>query len=522
MFNVSLSSRIKASENIRPARPDQNIMTVAKGGSIVFAGNLFQQALRFAIGIVQARLLGAEQLGLCNLALSAATIASGLAMLGLPSAMIRYVSLFHSRRDSAKLWGTLQLGLGLTTIASVLTGVGLFALADPVAEHIFHEPRLAALLRVISLVVPFLALGNLVAAMTRGFKKMQYTFIQSIFQPVIRIVLVVALAVVVGLNAKRALAAFDVSVIVVFVILLYFLNKLFPLKRPPKSAQRDAKEILRFSLPVHLSSLIGIFGGNLQTMLLGAFNTAFNVGVFVAAAQVNMMGQMFHNSIATAASPIVSELYDRGEKEQLGRFYQTVTKWTFTLNLPLFLVVLLFPVPILSIFGQSFVGGAMALNILAWANLVNTGTGICGTMLDMTGNTTLKLVNSIVTFALTLALNILLIPRWGLMGAAVASLTAVTSINLLRLVEVFLLFRLLPYNLGFIKPITAGLVTLAVAWTVRSLLPSGTNLVYTALNIVVLLAVYTGAILLLGLSQEDRAVLMRVGQRMSTRLSKSS
>jgi O-antigen/teichoic acid export membrane protein len=482
---------------------------------------VFQQAIRFAIGVLLARLLGAEQLGLCNLALSAATIAAGLASLGLPSAMVRYVALYVSRRDTAGLWGTIQMGLGVTTVASVLIGIGLFALADPIAEQLFHAPRLSPLLQVISLAVPFLTLSSILAAATRGFKKMQYTAIsQNIFQPAIRLILVIALAVIAGLNAKRALATFNVATVIAAVALAYYLNKLFPLKRPLRTARWETGEMLRFALPVYLSSLIGIFGGNLQTMLLGALSTVFNVGIFAAASQINILGQMFHGSIVTASSPIVSELYDRQEKEPMKRFYQTVTKWTFALNLPLFLIVLLFPVPILSIFGQSFVGGAVALSVLAWANLVNTGTGICGVILDMTGNTSLKLANSAITFVLTLGLNVLLIPRWGLMGAATASLAATTIINLLRLLEVFILFRLHPYNLSFIKPIAAGLVALAVAWGMRSLIPPETSLIYAAIDMIVLLAVYTGTILLLGLSQEDRAVLARVGQRLNGTLSK--
>jgi O-antigen/teichoic acid export membrane protein len=518
---TNTSSLMKAPTALPSAKPDQNILTVAKGGGIVFVGGLFQYGSRFVLGVLQARLLGAEQMGLCNLALTVASIASGLASLALPSAMVRYVSLFASRRDTARLWGTLQIGLGLVVILGLLFGIGLYVLADPIAEQMFHEPRLAHLLRVISLVAPFLALGNVVAAATRGFKKMQYTVIsQNIAQPAIRFILVIALAVTVGLNAKRALVAFDVAVMAVFVMLLYFLNKLFPLKRSPGAGQRDTKEILRFALPIYLTSLINIFGGNIQTMLLGALNTVTSVGIFAAASQINMVGQMFHGGISTASAPIVSELYDQGEQEQMRRFYQTVTKWTFTLNLPLFLIVLLFPVPILSIFGRDFVGGATALSILAWANLVNTGTGICGGFLDMTGNTSLKLVNSIVTFGLTLGLNILLIPRWGLMGAAAAALAAAVTLNLLRLSEVFILFRLLPYNMSFVKPVAAGLVALAVGLGTRLFSFPEENLVFTVMNVAILLAVYAGMILLLGLSKEDRIVLARVSQRMSAVLSK--
>jgi len=516
----NVPTQMEASSTL-PIKPDRNILTAAKGGGIIFAGNLFQNGSRFIIAFLMARLLGSDQLGLTNITLSAAFITASLASLGLPAAMMRYIPVFSSRRDEAGLWGTLQIGIGLTALLSVFASLGLFLLAEPVAERLFHDSRLVPLLQIISLVISFLALSEVFAAASRGFKVMQYAVLgQNIAQPAIRLVLIVLLAITVGLNAEKALVAFSLAVITAFFILLYFLGRLFSLKRPLRAARRDTGEILRFSLPVYLSGLISTFGNNIQAILLGALSTVANVGVFAVASQINLVGQMFHSSIVTASAPIVSELYDRGEQEQMGRLYQAVTKWTFTLNLPLFLIVLLFPEPILSIFGKSFVGGATALTILAWANLVTTGTGICGAVLDMTGNTTLKMVNSLVTFGLTLGLNILLIPHWGLVGAAIAALIAATVVNLLRLTEVFVLFRLLPYNLSFVKPIIAGLSTLAVAVGLRLLISHSLNLIGFVISVVVILAVYAGTILILGLSQEDRMVLARVGERVKSALPK--
>jgi O-antigen/teichoic acid export membrane protein len=516
------TSSVKASAALPSVRLNQDILTAAKGGGIAFAGNLFQYGVRFLSGFLLARFLGAEQLGLCNLAMTTAAIASGLTLLGLQAAVVRYVSVFANRRDTAGLWGTLQIGLGLTTIVSLSVGISLFVLADPIAEQLFHELRLAPLLRVSSLIVPFLALNTIIAAATQGFKKMQYPVIaQGISQPTSRLILAIVLAITMGLNATKALITYNVSEIIAFVILLYFLNALFSLRRPLRAGRRDTREMLRFGVPVYLSSLIQLFGGNIQTMLLGALSTTTSVGIFAVATQTNAMGRLFHGSIVQVSSPIVSELYDRKEWKQLERFYQTMTKWTFTLNLPLFLIVLLFPVPILSIFGQGFVDGAMALNILAWGNLVKAGTGICGVVLNMTGRTTLTLINSIVLSVLTIGLNILLIPHWGILGAATASLISVVLVNLLRLIEVFILFGSLPYNPSFVKPITAGLGALVAVVITSQLLPPNMKLLHVIVNVIILLGVYATLILLLGLSSEDRTVLARLRVRARAILTKN-
>jgi O-antigen/teichoic acid export membrane protein len=517
---LNTSSPEHASKAVIRTSSERNILAAAKGSSIILASRIFGYGCRFLIGILLGRFLGAEQLGLYNLVLTAATIASGIALLGLRSAMVRFVSRALSQQDDAGVWGTLQIGLGITTVLGLILGGGLYLLAVPIAEHLFHEPSLAPLLRYAIVIVPSMALIDIVSAATRGFKRMEYTAIaRDMVQPLIKVVLFGILAIV-GLTAARALTVFSLTVVVVAILLLYFLSKLFPLNRPLGKAQYHVKEILLFSLPLYLSDLIQTFRRSIETVLLGTMSTIASVGVFTVASQVNIVGQMFHQSIVTVSMPIVSELHTQGEQTQMAGYYQTMTKWTFMVNLPVFLILFLFPAQILGIFGESFVGGATALSILAWGNLVNTGTGICGVVLDMSGKTALKLVNSIVTVVLTLLLSALMIPRWGVIGAAISRLTSVSLVNLLRLVEVYVLFRLLPYNRGFWKPIAAGVIMLAAGWGMRQVIHLESHLLGLIVNVIVLGALYVGTIFLLGLAPEEKQVLRRLVERMRSAISR--
>ena len=502
-----------------PSTFEREVLAAAKGGGVTFIGKMVTLATRFAIAFILARLLGASGYGLYNLSVSMLWLASGLALVGLDIAMVRYVAVFSARRDEAGLWGALQMGLGITTLLSVLIGIALYFLAYPIAVQRFHEPTLAPLLRLVSLFVPFLTLSTVAGAATQGFKKMQYAAIsRDIVQPLIRLLLVVGLALLAELNAAGALLILGLAVAVAAVMLLYFLNKLFQLKRPLGAARRDTGEIMRFSLSVYMTDLMTLFQENVQTLLLGALNTVINVGRFAVANQINLIGNMFQASITTAVRPIIAQLHDQGERAQMGRIYQTATKWMITVNLPLFLIVVLFPQPILSIFGRSFVNASTALVILATANMIDIGTGMCGAVIDMTGYTVLKLVNAIVQLLLSLGLSILLIPTWGIVGAAAAVLIGLSAINILRLLEVFVLFRLLPYNLSIIKPVIAGCAGLATALGVDSLLPAGVLHIDAIVSGSMLVVVYTAVILLLGLSPEDRLVLARLRRRMISRL----
>ncbi|HEX6292686.1 MAG TPA: flippase [Herpetosiphonaceae bacterium] len=494
---------------------EQHVLLAAKGGAITFVGKLFTFGCRLVITFVLARALGAGQYGLYNLALTALSVVAAVSAFGMDSTLVRYIPIFARRRDEARLWGVLQIGLGLSTLLSLALSAALFALAQPIAVEIFHQPRLAPLLRIASLIVPVLTLSNMAASATRGFKTMRYaTIAQDFFQPLIRLVLVIVL-VVVGLNPARALATMGIGVAVGCVMLLYFLNNLFPLRRSPRTARHEPREIFGFSVPVFLSDLMMTFRDNIQTLMLGALNSVANVGIFAVANQMNMFGSMFQSAIATASRPIISELYDQGEREQMGRMYQTTTKWSLTVNLPVFLILVLFPTQILSLFGKSFVTGATTLTLIACAIMVDVSTGMCGLILDMTGHTTLKLINNIVRLALSVALSFLLIPAWGIVGAGLSVLIVVGVTNLLRLIQVFWLFRLLPYDRSFIKPLTAGGAALGAALIVGYWSPGSADLLYAAFQSALLLAIYIGLILGLGLTSEDRVVLAHLRRRLS-------
>lgn len=511
---MSSSSRERSSE--------RNIVAIAKDGGITFAGKMFLSAVRLVTAVIVARLLGADQYGMYNLALSTANIAIGLAVFGLDSALIRYIAIQASRKDEKGVWGTLQVGVGVATLLSVITGTFIFGLAYYLAETVFHEPRLVPLLQFTGVIVPLLTMSEVLAGALRGFKRMDYPVIaQFVFQPVVRLIMIVVLAFT-GFNTVHAILTFGLADLAASIMLIYFLNKEFSLRRSVRAARRDFRTIFEFSIPVWLSEMLVKFHGNIQTLILGSLNTITGVGIFSVASQISMVSSQFSSSINTSAKPVIAELHDRADMREMGQIYQTANKWAVMVQIPIFITMVLFPAPILSLFGESFTDGALALSIIALADLLKVGTGMGGIIIDMTGYTKLKLVNSIFRLVANLGLDILLIPRWGLLGAAVAALIGEGFINLLRLFQVFFLFRLIPYNRTFIKPVIAGVITLASAFLIKTWLILDGGLFFVIANTGLLLAVYLGMTLLMGFSPEDQAVIGFIRQRANKLFSKNS
>lgn len=520
MTAVDKPGTLYDSETASPPKFEQNVLLTAKGGGIIATGRFFTYGSRFVLAFMLARLLGAEQYGLYSLALTTGAILGSVATFGLDSALVRYVAILNSRRDERGLWGALQIGVGFSTVLSSLFTVGLYALAYPIATQVFHEPQLTPLLQATSMMVPFLTLSDVLAGATRGFKKMQYSVIaQDFAQLLVRLILTGAFAII-GLSPLTAIVIFTIADVVSSVFLVYFLNKEFRLRRPLRDARRDTREIVGFSLPLWISGLLSTFRNNIETMLLGALNTVTGVGIFTVAGNINLVGHMLFNAISLSSKPIIAELHGNGEIGQMNRLYRTTSRWAFTIYLPAFIITVLFPVPLLSIFGESFVDGAGALRVLAVAELVNVLTGNAGTVIDMTGYTKLKLANSIIQIILSMGVNVLLIPRWGLMGAAVGSLLGVSMVNMLRMAEVRYLFHTWPYDRSFTKPVLAAFLSIAVVLVVGSFLPPSDGLIDMIVRSAVVMALYFGLVLLLGLPPEETAVVGRTRQWANKRLTR--
>ena len=499
---------------------DQDVVTLARGGGILFAGRLFEYASRFVFGIILARALGADGYGLYTLGLAAIVVLGGVAVLGLDAAMEHFLPDAIHKRDEDRIWGMLQIGLALPAVFGIVIVVIVFAMAGFLADNLYDQPEAASILRWVSLVVPLRAVGHVLLGATRAFKRMEFqVYADSILLNVSRIGLSVLLLGM-GFGVPGVLAAYALGWILTDGLLLFFLHRrLFPLGRPLHASQRPVRQMLSFSGPVCLGSVVETLGGSAEILLLGMLSTLAAVGIYSAAERIQMVGFMFLGAASLAAKPIISDLYHRGETAQLARFYQTLSRWSLSFVLPYFLTAVLFAGPILAIFGEEFEAGSMVLILISTATLVHAGTGLSHPMIVMTGHSKLSFLNTIVIVLLSMILSLVLIPAWGLIGAAVATLLSSVIINVARLFQVYWLQKTWPYNMDYVKPILASAAALGVGLVMRYLAPAGQSLAYLLLDVVLLWSAYIGTTLLLGLSPDDRIVLTRTKRRFKTLLS---
>jgi O-antigen/teichoic acid export membrane protein len=131
----------------------------------------------------------------------------------------------------------------------------------------------------------------------------------------------------------------------------------------------------------------------------------------------------------------------------------------------------------------------------------------------MSGRSDLSLLNTILLFIVSIVLDWLLIPSYGLTGAALAGTLALILVNLLRMVQVWLTLRIHPFKWSFVKPIVAGLSSLVLVHVIRTFVPSEALVLDFAYSLL-LVVTYVAIIYFLDLDAEDTLVIGAVRRRL--------
>jgi O-antigen/teichoic acid export membrane protein len=502
------------------SRSDAEILATAKGGGFLVGGTFFAFAVRFLIALVLARSLGAAQYGLYVLAISAATLVSGISLVGLDDAMVRYVAIYLGRKDQEGIGGALQIGVGVGTVLGLLSGAILFVLAQPIAVDVFHTPALEPLLKLFAFVVPFLSLSNTLLGTARGFKRMDYAaYSEKGVQSLVRLGLVVILWLPGWLTVKSAAVAFALSDVASSIVLIMLLNRIYPMERVLQRGQRrDTRAIFHFAIPLWMSGLLRQFRRNIQKVMLGALATVAAVGIFSIANTITLVAGVAAGAIYVASRPLFAQQHDRGDKHALGALYKATTRWSLVLYMPFFLIMVLYPSQLLHVFGQEFTAGAAALVIVSFSQLADAATGTCQGMIDMTGHTRAKLANAILYTVLLVGSGWLLIPPYGLIGAAWSAVIAEVGVNGVSLAEVWFFEHLFPFDRTFWKPGLAALIAYAAGLGLRQVHPGGGGIIAVGAQSVLIMGLFAGLLLLFRLEPEDRMIidsaLAKLGKRL--------
>lgn len=460
-----------AAEEERKASAD--ISAVARGGMLNLVGAIGTGVLTFALVTVLTRGLGTAGYGAFVSAMGLYTILSNTAELGADTGIVRSISRLRALDRVRDIRKTVLVAFLPPLVVSSLFGIALWVWAPQLADIFGTGKGSEDIAEFARWMAPFVAAGGVVRVIlsgTRGFGTMiPSVVVDKLGRPALQVVLALAIILIAGghqvNNGLIALSWALPQLLGALIGIWWFWGLLLRAERRDRRTHGQrrsrpttvlAAKFWRFTAPRGLAGIFQIVVLWLNTLLVGRLASTEKAGIFNAATRYITAGLMVGVAIQQVAGPKLSELMAQRNWGRARGVYQTTTAWLMAATWPLYFTFALFAPTLLQLFGKGFDGGAGALQVLGLTMLVATAVGTVDMVLLMGGKSSWNLFNTVVALSMNIALNLVLIPRYGGTGAAIAWSTSILFTNLAPLVQVWKFLGMHPFGRGFPKVVLAA------------------------------------------------------------------
>jgi len=388
-------------------------------------------ASTFLGSVVLARSLGASAFGTYSFVFAVTTLLALPSQVGIPTLLVRETAAAEARREWARLkglWGWATKVILLTSFVIALLAFATVILLPQSIDGELETTLIAGLL-----LVPLVALGSARSAALRGLRLIvKGQLPDSVIRPVLLIVFVFAYWQISGkVSASQAMFLHVGAAAIAFMVGAVMLWRARPDEirdvHPDYSA---ASQWWRAAIPLAMISGLQVVSNQTGVVLLGILRSGADVALFkvaTSAAILMTFGLQITNMII---SPHVARLHAVQDKRRLARLAGLGALGGTAVSLPLFLVFVLAGESLLSlVYGAEYGSAFVPLVVLAGAQIINVAFGSTGVLLNMTGYERLAARWLAVSAGINILLSLILIPEFGVYGAAWASALSVVVWN---------------------------------------------------------------------------------------------
>lgn len=426
-----LTGRAPASSGWQGAAGERR--ELARGGVVTLAGAMYAALAGFALTLAVGRLFGAHLSGLYFEAVAVFMILNGAALLGSDTGMLRSLAAsraLHAHRDA---WESVRAGLWPVLGWSLLLATALGLASRPLAQALAPADVEVAtgFLRVLAATLVLSAVGQAALNGTRSFGSLRpFVLLYQVWLPTSRLLLVVVLGLAGGDGALLLWSWAAPLLVMDAAALAYLLSAARrALRRPgrPGRPRREVwAEVWRFNLPRGLASMFEIAIVWVDVIIVGLMLGPAAAGAYAAASRFITSGTMAMEALRVGTAPTLAAAYSRGELDRVRGVYAVSSVWLVLLSWPMFLALAAFAPLAMALVGDDFLVAATPMSVMALAILGYLALGNINSVLLMAGLSRVTAGNTAVALSLNIGLNLVLIPGFGLTGAAIAWASALS------------------------------------------------------------------------------------------------
>lgn len=400
-----------------------SIEKLLSGGAFVFLGLLIDYAISFLGSLAISRYLGPSSFGGLTVGLTVLLLLRRGSLLGLNRGISRYIPRANSKRERSEIISTSVLPIVLSVLLA-----GATLLFAPQIAGVFDAPEVTSVLRVVAIATPGAVLLSLAVGVSRGHNRTNVRVLsQNLVLPLVRVG-GIAVVVLIGGTAVLGATAYTLAYWAAGIVAVTLLFRQHSIDFAID--QERAVNMLSFSAPLAVSGSMWFIFSDIDTFLLGALATTTAVGVYKVAYTLGKLVFLAKTAFEFLAMPVFSEYHAKDDISNMRSIYIILAKWTLILALPITLTMMLLPrLAIRITFGTEYVAGGTALSILAIGFMIHVISGANTSCLSAMGYTKLVMWDVGGAAILNIGLNVLFIPQYTEVGAAVATVLSYVILN---------------------------------------------------------------------------------------------
>ena len=397
---------------------------IISSSGINFLFRVFGLSTSFLIVLIISTLFGVANYGSYSLTFTIAQATAMIFGLGIPNALIMLTGNRNFNKIEAKK--LLFKGLKITLLFSLIPSILFYLSADLLANKLFDNIALNHFFEIVAYTIPFFILHELFLYYYISVKKFIPYNIFMFVLPNLFLTLFLFLFYCIEKTDFYTFLAFALSIILIVFIefIVVYESKIH--KTPNVIS---SKALIKTASPMLFSGLLLYLLNWTDVIMLGFMTNEKQVGIYNIAYKIGSVGFLVIVSVSTIITPRIAELYGNGNLHELKKLVHSSTRLISILTIPLVLVLVIGSEFVLSFFGKDVISGSSTLIIVAIGVLFSAIAGNVDQILNMTNNQVILRNITVFSFFINVTLNFLLIPIYGINGAAIASLISNVVIN---------------------------------------------------------------------------------------------